>query len=200
MHGSIRGADGVCAAQMVQFIHQEAKEKASEIKLKTDEEFNIEKLRMVEAEKQKIRAAYEVKEKQVEVQKRIAQSNEVRFSRLKALKARDDAMLSVLKEAGAALPAVVSSPEYPALLEKLILEVRARRRARHGTGATAGVGVASCPPPRHARPSPCVPCPMGAAPRSLTRVGLSARPHRRSFSWLTKRWWSRLWRSRTNRR
>jgi len=122
MHGSIRGADGVCAAQMVQFIHQEAKEKASEIKLKTDEEFNIEKLRMVEAEKQKIRAAYEVKEKQVEVQKRIAQSNEVRFSRLKALKARDDAMLSVLKEAGAALPAVVSSPEYPALLEKLILE------------------------------------------------------------------------------
>ena len=56
---------------MVQFIHQEAKEKAAEIKLKTDEEFNIEKLRMVEAEKQKIRADYERKEKQVEVQKRI---------------------------------------------------------------------------------------------------------------------------------
>ena len=57
--------------QMVQFIHQEAKEKAAEIKLKTDEEFNIEKLRMVEAEKQKIRAEYERKEKQVEVQKRM---------------------------------------------------------------------------------------------------------------------------------
>ena len=57
--------------QMVQFIHQEAREKANEIKLKTDEEFNIEKLRMVEHEKQKIRAAYEVKEKQVEVQKRM---------------------------------------------------------------------------------------------------------------------------------
>ena len=57
--------------QMVQFIHQEAKEKAAEIKLKTDEEFNIEKLRMVEAEKQKIRADYERKEKQVEVQKRM---------------------------------------------------------------------------------------------------------------------------------
>ena len=36
--------------QMVQFIHQEAKEKAAEIKLKTDEEFSIEKLRMVEAD------------------------------------------------------------------------------------------------------------------------------------------------------
>ena len=56
---------------MVQFIHQEAKEKAAEIKLKTDEEFNIEKLRMVEAEKQKIRQEYERKEKQVEVQKRM---------------------------------------------------------------------------------------------------------------------------------
>ena len=58
-------------AQMVQFIHQEAKEKAAEIKLRADEEFNIEKLKMVEAEKMKIRAEYERKEKQVEVQKRM---------------------------------------------------------------------------------------------------------------------------------
>eukprot|EP00962_Isochrysis_galbana_P035134 scaffold12001_cov116-Isochrysis_galbana.AAC.10 len=57
--------------QMVQFIHQEANEKANEIKLKADEEFNIEKLRMVEAEKAKIRAEYERKEKQIEVQKRM---------------------------------------------------------------------------------------------------------------------------------
>tara|TARA_B110001452_G_C15228442_1_gene425716 strand:- start:1648 stop:1947 length:300 start_codon:yes stop_codon:yes gene_type:complete len=56
---------------MVRFIQQEASEKASEIKLKADEEFNIEKLRMVEAEKQKIRQEYERKEKQVEVQKRM---------------------------------------------------------------------------------------------------------------------------------
>jgi len=108
--------------QMVQFIHQEAKEKAAEIKLKTDEEFNIEKLRMVEAEKQKIRAEYERKEKQVEVQKRIAQSNEVRISRLKCLKARDDAMQAVLAEAASKLPAIASGPGYPALLEKLVLE------------------------------------------------------------------------------
>jgi V-type H+-transporting ATPase subunit E len=107
---------------MVQFIHQEAKEKANEIKLKTDEEFNIEKLRMVEAEKQKIRAEYERKEKQVEVQKRIAQSNEVRFSRLKALKARDDAMQGVLAEAASKLPSLVSSAGYGNLLESLVLE------------------------------------------------------------------------------
>jgi len=108
--------------QMVQFIHQEAKEKAAEIKLKTDEEFNIEKLRMVEAEKQKIRAEYERKEKQVEVQKRIEQSNETRLSRLKELKSRDDAMQAVLAEAASKLPSLVSSSSYPALLESLILE------------------------------------------------------------------------------
>jgi len=108
--------------QMVQFIHQEAKEKAAEIKLKTDEEFNIEKLRMVEAEKTKVRAEYERKEKQVEVQRRIGQSNEVRFSRLKCLKARDDSMQAVLAEAASKLPSLISGPQYPALLESLILE------------------------------------------------------------------------------
>jgi len=108
--------------QMVQFIHQEAKEKAAEIKLKTDEEFNIEKLRMVEAEKQKIRAEYERKEKQVEVQKRIEQSNETRLARLKELKSRDDAMQAVIAEAASKLPSLVSGSAYPALLESLILE------------------------------------------------------------------------------
>jgi hypothetical protein len=34
-------------AQMVQFINQEALEKSQEIKLKAEEEYNIEKLRMV---------------------------------------------------------------------------------------------------------------------------------------------------------
>jgi len=109
--------------QMVQFINQEAKEKAAEIKMKTDEEFNIEKLRMVEAEKQKIRAEYERKEKQVEVEKRIQQSKEVRNSRLKALQARDKGMQSLLEDAMKLLPKnIINTPKYPALLESLIVE------------------------------------------------------------------------------
>jgi len=110
--------------QMVQFIHQEAKEKANEIRLKTDEEFNIEKLRHVEGEKQKIRAAYEAKEKQVEVQKRIEQSKEVRNSRLKGLESRDKAMEAVLAEAMAKLPMAIvqNAGKYGPLLEGLILE------------------------------------------------------------------------------
>jgi len=108
--------------QMVQFIHQEAKEKAAEIKLKADEEFNIEKLRMVMAEKQKIRQEMERKEMQVEVQKRIKQSNDVRLCRLRTLKARDDAMQNVLKEAAAQLPSLKKGSGYPKLLESLIVE------------------------------------------------------------------------------
>ena len=44
--------------QMVQFIKQEAEEKANEIRVAAEEEFNIEKLQMVEAEKQRIRKEY----------------------------------------------------------------------------------------------------------------------------------------------
>ncbi|KAL6615729.1 hypothetical protein ACP70R_037999 [Stipagrostis hirtigluma subsp. patula] len=58
--------------QMVRFIRQEAEEKASEISVSAEEEFNIEKLQLVEAEKKKIRQEYERKEKQVEVRKKIS--------------------------------------------------------------------------------------------------------------------------------
>merc|ERR1712176_1467384 len=80
-----------------------------------NEEFNIEKLRMVEAEKTKIRAEYERKEKQVEVQKRIEQSNTVRLGRLEEIK-------KVLAEAAKQLPPLATGSSYPALLESLILE------------------------------------------------------------------------------
>lgn len=53
---------------------------------------------------------------------RSAQSNEIRYSRLKCLKARDDAMQQVLADAAAKLKGVVSGGSYPALLEALIVE------------------------------------------------------------------------------
>lgn len=109
-------------SQMVAFIHQEAAEKAAEIRLKANEEFNIEKLRMVEAEKAKVRAEYERKEKQVEVAKRIEQSNTVRLGRLEALKKRDEEMQKVLAEAAKQLPPIATGPGYPSLLESLIVE------------------------------------------------------------------------------
>ena len=61
---------------------------------------------------------------------RSAQSNEIRYSRLKTLKARDDAMQEVKKQALAKLPSLTSGAGYAALLENLILEVRLRLRGR----------------------------------------------------------------------
>jgi len=56
--------------QMCSFILKEANEKAQEIGVKAEEEFNIEKQRLIQEEKVKIRKDYEKKEKQVEVQKK----------------------------------------------------------------------------------------------------------------------------------
>ena len=55
---------------------------------------------------------------------RSAQSNEVRFSRLKCLQARDEAMQSVLAEAAGKLPSLTKNSSYGELLESLITEVR----------------------------------------------------------------------------
>ena len=47
--------------QMVSFIKQEAEEKASEIRVEAEEEFNIEKLQMVEEERRRVKKEYERK-------------------------------------------------------------------------------------------------------------------------------------------
>ncbi|XP_054824957.1 V-type proton ATPase subunit E [Prosopis cineraria] len=86
--------------QMVRFIRQEAEEKANEIAVTAEEEFNIEKLQLVEAEKKKIRQEYERKEKQVEIRKKIEYSMQLNASRIKVLQAQDDVVNS-MKEAAA---------------------------------------------------------------------------------------------------
>jgi hypothetical protein len=60
---------------MMAFIEQEASEKAEEIDAKAEEEFNIEKGRLVQQQRLKIMEFYERKEKQVELQKKIQSSN-----------------------------------------------------------------------------------------------------------------------------
>lgn len=56
---------------MMAFIDQEANEKAEEIDAKAEEEFNIEKGRLVQQQRLKIMEYYEKKEKQVELQKKM---------------------------------------------------------------------------------------------------------------------------------
>ncbi|KAI5440017.1 V-type proton ATPase subunit E1, partial [Lathyrus oleraceus] len=109
--------------QMVRFIRQEAEEKANEISVSAEEEFNIEKLQLVEADKKKIRQEYERKEKQVDVRKKIEYSMQLNASRLKVLQAQDD-LVNKMKEAAAKeLLNVSGDPEvYGSLLKDLIIQ------------------------------------------------------------------------------
>ncbi|KAI4303220.1 hypothetical protein MLD38_038876 [Melastoma candidum] len=109
--------------QMVRFIRQEAEEKANEISVSAEEEFNIEKLQLVEAEKKKIRQEYERKEKQVEIRKKIEYSMQLNASRIKVLQAQDD-VVSNMKEAAEMDLLTVSRDRhvYKSLLTSLIVQ------------------------------------------------------------------------------
>lgn len=77
-------ADGIVQIKhMMAFIEQEANEKAEEVDAKAEEEFNIEKGRLVQQQRLKIMEYYEKKEKQVELQKKIQSSNMLNQARLK---------------------------------------------------------------------------------------------------------------------
>ncbi|KAH7869807.1 ATPase, V1/A1 complex, subunit E [Lentinula edodes] len=76
--------------KMVAFIKQEALEKAREIKVKANEEFAIEKAKLVKQEQLAIDAQYEKKLKGAEVSQKIAQSTLTNKSRLRLLHRREE--------------------------------------------------------------------------------------------------------------
>ncbi|XP_040849934.1 V-type proton ATPase subunit E 2 isoform X2 [Ochotona curzoniae] len=82
---------------MMAFIEQEANEKAEEIDAKAEEEFNIEKGRLVQTQRLKIMEYYEKKEKQIEQQKKIQMSTTRNQARLTVLRARDDLISALLR-------------------------------------------------------------------------------------------------------
>uniref|UniRef100_A0A8C2SEB6 ATPase H+ transporting V1 subunit E1 n=1 Tax=Capra hircus TaxID=9925 RepID=A0A8C2SEB6_CAPHI len=108
---------------MMAFIEQEANEKAEEIDAKAEEEFNIEKGRLVQTQRLKIMEYYEKKEKQIEQQKKIQMSNLMNQARLKVLRARDDLITDLLNEAKQRLSKVVKdTTRYQVLLDGLVLQ------------------------------------------------------------------------------
>ncbi|XP_069484761.1 V-type proton ATPase subunit E 1 [Ambystoma mexicanum] len=108
---------------MMAFIEQEANEKAEEIDAKAEEEFNIEKGRLVQTQRLKIMEYYEKKEKQIEQQKKIQMSNLMNQARLKVLKARDDLINDLLTEAKQRLSKVAKDgTRYQVLLDGLVMQ------------------------------------------------------------------------------
>lgn len=108
---------------MIAFIQQEAAEKVEEIEAKAEEEFNIEKSRLVAQQRLKIIDFYDKKEKQIELQRQIQQSNLANASRLSILKARDDYIQALKDEACKQLSALSQDQtKYRKILSNLITQ------------------------------------------------------------------------------
>jgi len=109
--------------QMVNFILNEAKDKAEEIEAKALEDFNIEKLKLVQQMKDKIRQEYVRKAKQVETQCAIARSTAINRSRLEKIKARQEVLGKVQEDVtGKLLAELRSEPKHKKLITDLITQ------------------------------------------------------------------------------
>merc|ERR1712054_529403 len=97
----------------------EAKDKSEEIISKGQEEFGIEKFRIVTAQKDKIRADFAKKAKQVETQCAIARSLAINKSRLEKIKARQEVLGKISEEAKGILK---SKGTDAALIIRLIVQ------------------------------------------------------------------------------
>ncbi|VVT54283.1 uncharacterized protein SAPINGB_P003998 [Magnusiomyces paraingens] len=124
--------------KMVEFIKKEADEKAKEIELKANEEYEIEKASVVRSETSAIDALYERKYKQAQLAQQIAKSTVANKTRLKVLEAREDVVTSVFEGATEKLKELSKdSKKYKSVLSGLIeeaaltlLEPKVRIRAR----------------------------------------------------------------------
>ncbi|EEE54136.1 hypothetical protein OsJ_00923 [Oryza sativa Japonica Group] len=136
--------------QMTDFIRQEAVEKAAEIEAAAAEEFQIEKLQLVEAEKKRIRLEFERNEKQGDIKKKIEYSKQLNASRLEVLQAQDDLAMSMLEAAGKELLYITRDHHvYKNLLRIFIVQSLLRLKepscdsALQEGGSSGGVVLAS---------------------------------------------------------
>jgi V-type H+-transporting ATPase subunit E len=109
--------------KMIEFIRQEAFEKSREIQVKADEEFNIEKGKLVRQEALNVEAIFDRKIKQAEVQRRIATSNHINKSRLKVLQAREEMLEQLYTDSREQLQQISKDKaKYAELLRDLVLQ------------------------------------------------------------------------------
>lgn len=106
---------------MIDFIEREAQEKAEELDAAAQEEYDVEKMRLVEAEKTKIRANAEKKRKQVDVNRRVARANYSKMQRLRVMDERAKIMEQLHEQTRQKIMAKVADPsQYKPMLTSLI--------------------------------------------------------------------------------
>ncbi|KXH59858.1 V-type proton ATPase subunit E [Colletotrichum salicis] len=109
--------------KMTAFIKQEAMEKAREIEIKANEEFAIEKSKLVRQETDAIDGQYEKKFKQAQMSQQITRSTVSNKTRLKVLGARQELLDNIFEDARKKLAnATKDKGKYQATLKNLILE------------------------------------------------------------------------------
>ncbi|KAL1955586.1 hypothetical protein VTO42DRAFT_8389 [Malbranchea cinnamomea] len=111
--------------KMTAFIRQEALEKAREIRIKADEEFAIEKSKLVRQETAAIDALYEKKFKQAAMSQQITRSTLANKTRLRVLSARQELLDELFEKARARLGEAASKgkqEDYEQTLMGLVLE------------------------------------------------------------------------------
>ena len=82
----------------------------------------MEKQTLVHEAKLAIQEEFTKKEKDREIQERIARSTEIGECRVKKMKLRDELLQTLLSEAGAKCAVVARGQNYPQLLQKLIVQ------------------------------------------------------------------------------
>lgn len=110
--------------KMTAFIRQEALEKAREIQLKADEEFAIEKSKLVRQETAAIDNQYEKKFKQAAMSQQITRSTLANRTRLRVLSARQELLDDLFQRAREKISGVAAgdAKKYESVLKELVLE------------------------------------------------------------------------------
>lgn len=107
---------------MTAFIKQEALEKAREIHLKADEEFAIEKSKLVRSETSSIDSQYEKKFKQASMSQQITRSTMANKTRLKVLSARQGLLEELFEQTRGKVGNVSKRGDYGEIMTGLLLE------------------------------------------------------------------------------
>lgn len=109
--------------KMTAFIKQEALEKAKEIEIKADEEFAIEKSKLVRQETSAIDSSYSKKSKQASMSQQITRSTLANKTRIKVLSARQELLDDLFDKAREKLEDTAKDKaKYEQLCTGLILE------------------------------------------------------------------------------
>ncbi|KFY15951.1 hypothetical protein V491_05493 [Pseudogymnoascus sp. VKM F-3775] len=109
--------------KMTAFIKQEATEKAREIEIKADEEFAMEKAKLVREEQSTIDTQYEKKSKAASMSQQITASTVSNKTRLRVLSARQELLDGIFEAAAKKLPEVTKDKaRYETILKNLVLE------------------------------------------------------------------------------